>query len=99
VINDTVVSFNLSLSSRLPAKSLQNVVVELNLGEGASGIKCITSREAGGPRRGMDAPVSSAASWAFDSRKKVRSFRILMIIYLIYIPGLEVGNCRGVALE
>jgi hypothetical protein len=74
-----LVSFNLSLTSRLPTRSLHNVVVELNLGEGASGIKCVSSREAGGMRRGMDVPGSSGASWAFDSRKKVR--------YLSYLLG------------
>lgn len=77
VANHSVASFTVSLTSRLPAKSLQNVVVELNLGEGASGIKCITSKDAGNMRRGMDVPGSSGASWSFDSRKKVRSFLVI----------------------
>lgn len=71
-------SFNIMLSSRLPSKPLQNVVMELNLGEGASGIKCIPSRGTGGVGRGgigmdMGVPSGSGASWSFDNKKKVRS--------------------------
>jgi len=71
-----VASFNLTLTSRLSTKPLQNVVVELNLGEGASGIKCVASRGTGGLGRGgvsMNKGVvgNSGASWAFDARQKV----------------------------
>ena len=82
------VSFNLSLTSRLPGRALQNVVVELNLGEGATGIKCITSRETG-MRRGMDVPGSSGASWAFDSRKKVCLRHCWLIPLLLFSKDLK----------
>jgi AP-3 complex subunit mu len=70
-------SFDITLTSRLNARNLENIVVQLNLGEGASGIKCIAARGTGGLGRGgvnaLDSGIggSSGASWAFDSRKRV----------------------------
>lgn len=70
-------SFNVTFSSRLTTRPIENVVVELSLGEGAHAIKCVASRESGGLGRGLSSletgmSASSTASWAFDSRKKVR---------------------------
>ena len=72
-----VASFDITLTSRLTTRPLENLVVEMNLGEGASGIKCVAARGTGGLGRGgvgMDMGGSGGASWAFDSRKKVSSF-------------------------
>lgn len=75
--NLLLASFDITLTSRLSARSLENLVIELNLGEGASAIKCIASRATGGlGRGGVNSPDmgggSSGASWAFDSKKRVR---------------------------
>ena len=71
-----IASFNLTFSSRLSTRPIENVLIELNLGEGAHAIKCTASRESGGLGRGLSSletgmSASSTASWAFDSRKKV----------------------------
>lgn len=71
-------SFDLTFTSRLNGRNLENIVVEFNLGGGASGIKCIAARGTGGLGRGgvnaMDAGLggNNGASWAFDSRRRVR---------------------------
>lgn len=80
-IEDTTASFNLTFSSRLTTRPIENVCVELNLGEGAHAIKCVASRESGGLGRGLSSletggSTSSTASWAFDSRKKVLRWEI-----------------------
>ncbi|KAF9482003.1 clathrin adaptor mu subunit [Pholiota conissans] len=75
-------SFDITLTSRLNGRNLENVVVEFNLGEGASAIKCIAARGTGGLGRGgvnaMDSGIggSNGASWAFDSRKRVLKWEI-----------------------
>ncbi|KAJ2930180.1 hypothetical protein H1R20_g6863, partial [Candolleomyces eurysporus] len=75
-IEDATASFNLTFSSRLATRPIEQVVIELNLGEEAHAIKCVASRESGGLGRGLSSletgmSASSSASWAFDSRKKV----------------------------
>ena len=73
----------MTLTSRLSTRPLENVVVELNLGNGASGIKCIAARGTGGLGHGgvgaYDTGIggNSGASWAFDSRKRVSLFQII----------------------
>jgi len=75
-------SFDITFASRLNARSLENVVVEFNLGDGASGIKCVAARGTGGLGRGgvsaMDMGLggNSGASWAFDSRRRVLKWEI-----------------------
>ena len=67
-------SFDVILTSRLTTRPLDNVVVELNLGEGASAIKCIAARGAGGLGRGGVGPMdmgTGGSSWAFDIKKRV----------------------------
>lgn len=81
VLHSHAASFSITFSSRLTTRPIENVVVELNLGEGAHAIKCIASRESGGLGRGLSSletgmSASSTASWAFDSRKKVRFLRV-----------------------
>ncbi|KAF9535037.1 Mu homology domain-containing protein [Crepidotus variabilis] len=61
-LQDYSASFNIIFTSRLTAKSIENVLIEMNLGEGASGIKCVASR--------------GTASWAFDSQKRVLKWEI-----------------------
>ncbi|KAF9569449.1 clathrin adaptor, mu subunit [Agrocybe pediades] len=81
-IEDNTASFDVTLTSRLNARSLENVVVELSLGEGATAIKCIASRGTGGLGRGgigsmdMGIGASNGAAWAFDSRKRVLKWEI-----------------------
>ncbi|KAF8974705.1 Mu homology domain-containing protein [Flammula alnicola] len=75
-------SFDITLTSRLNARNLENIVIELNLGEAASGIKCIAARGTGGLGRGgvnaMDIGIggNTGASWAFDSKKRVLRWEI-----------------------
>ena len=65
------------MTSRLTTRDLENVVVELNLGEEASAIKCTAARGTGGLGRGGVGPMdvgiggSSGASWTFDIKKRV----------------------------
>jgi len=80
-LQDYNASFDITLTSRHTTRPLENVVIELNLGEGASSIKCVASRGTGGLGRGgvgmdMGAGGNSGASWAFDSRKKVLKWEI-----------------------
>jgi len=75
-------SFDVTLSSRLNARNLENIVVELDLGEGAAGIKCIAAKGTGGLGRGgvnaldMGSGGNTGASWAFDSKKRVLRWEI-----------------------
>jgi len=73
-------SFDITLTSRLTTRVLENVVVQLNLGEGASSIKCTAARGTGGLGRGgaMDVGIggSSGASWTFDIKKRVLKWEI-----------------------
>jgi AP-3 complex subunit mu len=76
-LNAYVGSFDVTMTSRLSARNLENIVVELDLGEGAAGIKCIAARGTGGLGRGgvnaldMGSGGNTGASWAFDSKKRV----------------------------
>ncbi|PPQ77453.1 hypothetical protein CVT24_009913 [Panaeolus cyanescens] len=62
-------SIDISFTSRLTTRPIENVVIELNLGQGASGIKCVAGRGTGGLGRGgigMDMPAGSsigASTW------------------------------------
>ncbi|KAJ3524048.1 hypothetical protein NMY22_g11176 [Coprinellus aureogranulatus] len=83
----------ITFSSRLTTRPIEGVVVELNLGEGAHAIKCVASRESGGLGRGLSSletgmSAPSTASWAFDSRKKVRS--LLSAGFWVVVPALPV---------
>jgi AP-3 complex subunit mu len=69
-------TFDITLTSRLTTRAMENVVAELYLGEGAGGIKCIVGRGSGGFGRGLSSlesgtSVSIGASWAFDGKKRV----------------------------
>ncbi|EFI27737.1 mu-adaptin 3 [Coprinopsis cinerea okayama7 len=73
-------TFEISFTSRLTTRvnenvSLENISVELNLGEGVHGIKCVASRESGGLGRGLSVETSTA-SWSFDQKKKVLRWEI-----------------------
>lgn len=80
---DTSASFDITLTSRLNGRPLENIVVELNLGEGASGIKCVAARGTGGLGRGgvgaHDMGMNNnGASWSFDARKKVGQLQFIL---------------------
>ncbi|KAF7301598.1 MHD domain-containing protein [Mycena indigotica] len=68
---ESSVSFEFKLTSRMPSHTLDNVVVEMFLGDGATGVKGSTSRGDGGNAglRGSDGSNSVTGSWTFDSRK------------------------------
>jgi len=88
-------SFDITITSRLTTRLLENVVVELNLGEGASAIKCVAARGTGGLGRGGVGPMdmgiggSSGASWTFDIKKRVLKWEIPGI------PQSSNWNLRG----
>ncbi|KAH7930265.1 clathrin adaptor, mu subunit [Leucogyrophana mollusca] len=63
---------HLTLSSRLSTKELDNVEVELYLGDDASGAQCTTS-SAG---TGVGSVGGAEGSWSFDSRKKALRWEI-----------------------
>ncbi|KAF8665587.1 hypothetical protein AX16_000044 [Volvariella volvacea WC 439] len=80
-------SFNITLSSRLTTRSIENMRVEFHLGEGASGVKCVASRGAGGGgfssglgSLDLSAPSNSAGtSWMYDTKKLVLRWEILNV--------------------
>jgi len=88
-------SFDVTLTSRLTTRLLEDVVVEFNLGEGASAIKCVAARGTGGLGRGgvgsMDVGLggSSGASWTFDIKKRVLKWEIPSV------PPSSNWNLRG----
>jgi AP-3 complex subunit mu len=93
-LQDYNASFDITLTSRLSARSLENLVIELNLGEGASAIKCIASRGTGGLGHGGVNTLdmgggNSGASWAFDSKKRILKWGISSA------PPLSSWNLRG----
>ncbi|KAG6830632.1 hypothetical protein H0H92_015724 [Tricholoma furcatifolium] len=69
-LEDNGGSFNLTLTSRLTTRDIENLVAELHLGEGAGGIKCVTARGGAADRYGRGVE-GLGTSWAFDSSKKV----------------------------
>ncbi|TFK29335.1 clathrin adaptor, mu subunit [Coprinopsis marcescibilis] len=74
-------TFTISFTSRLTSRPIEKVSVELSLGDGAHGIKCVASRESGGLGRGFSSletgsSTSPSASWTFDSKKKVLRWEI-----------------------
>jgi AP-3 complex subunit mu len=71
-------AFDVTLTSRLTTRPIENFVAEMHLGEGAGGMKCIVTQGSGAGRFGRGAsgldsgPVGVVgASWSFDSNKKV----------------------------
>ncbi|KAJ3503398.1 hypothetical protein NLJ89_g8452 [Agrocybe chaxingu] len=94
-VEDNSASFDITLTSRLTTRPLENLVIDFNLGEEASGIKCIAARGTGGLGRGgtngldMGHGGNSGASWAFDSRKKILRWEIHNV------PSSSSWNLRG----
>ncbi|KAJ7067944.1 Mu homology domain-containing protein [Mycena amicta] len=85
------VSFEFKLTSRMPSHALDNVVVEMYLGDGATGVKCSTSRGDGGSSswRGPDGSNLATGSWTFDSRKMAVRWEIPQA------PPSSVWSLRG----
>ncbi|KAK2466394.1 hypothetical protein APHAL10511_002036 [Amanita phalloides] len=74
-------TFDITLTSRLTTRAIENLFATLYLGEGAGGIKCIAGRGSGGFGRGLSslesgASVAIGASWAFDAKKRVLRWEI-----------------------
>ncbi|EKM80247.1 hypothetical protein AGABI1DRAFT_57829 [Agaricus bisporus var. burnettii JB137-S8] len=84
---------DITFTPRLTSKSLENVVIEMNLGEGAGGIKCVTSRGSGiGRHMGTTNPgifSNMGTSWAFDAKNNVLRWEILNA------PPSSTWNLRG----
>ncbi|KAF8076018.1 Mu homology domain-containing protein [Lyophyllum atratum] len=74
-LEDNGGAFNITLTSRLTTRDIEHLVAEINLGEGAGGIKCVAARGGAADRygRGME---GVGASWAFDSNKKILRWEI-----------------------
>ncbi|KAJ3842326.1 hypothetical protein F5878DRAFT_403883 [Lentinula raphanica] len=47
-LEDSGVSFDITITSRYSTHALENVVAEIHLGQGAGGIRCSISRGSGG---------------------------------------------------
>ncbi|KAF9008839.1 Mu homology domain-containing protein [Cyathus striatus] len=80
-IEEREASFNITLTSKLTTKPIDNFVAEIFLGEGATGIKCISSKGRGGFGSHLNTTESglltnAGASWTFDSRKKILRWEI-----------------------
>ncbi|KAG6899382.1 hypothetical protein C0993_010681 [Termitomyces sp. T159_Od127] len=71
-------NFDLTLTSRLSTRDVENLVAELRLGEGAGGIKCVTARGGAADRYGRGVE-GVGASWAFDSNKKILRWEIPLV--------------------
>lgn len=61
---------DLTLTSRLASRAMENLSAELYLGEEATGASCMTSSGQWGGGGAKSLP--SDVSWRFDSKKKVR---------------------------
>ncbi|PFH52562.1 hypothetical protein AMATHDRAFT_139622 [Amanita thiersii Skay4041] len=77
-LEDNGGSFEITLTSRLTTRAIENFMAEINLGVGASGLKCIASRGSGGFGSGFESgsTASIGASWAFDVKKQILRWEI-----------------------
>ncbi|KAJ7087249.1 Mu homology domain-containing protein [Mycena belliarum] len=87
-------TFEFKLTSRMPSQTIEALVAEMYLGEGAGGVKCVASRGDGGlssGRRGTPETGSSSTtgSWTFDQRKMVVRWEIPVV------PPSSVWSLRG----
>jgi AP-3 complex subunit mu len=64
-------SLDITLSSRVSSHSFDNLVAEVYLGEGVSGVRCTTGRGGGLG----NAQVGNSSLWTWDSRRKVGCFQ------------------------
>ncbi|KAF9452005.1 clathrin adaptor, mu subunit [Macrolepiota fuliginosa MF-IS2] len=92
-LEDTGAHFDITLTSRLSTRSLENVVIQMNVGEGVGGVKCVAARGSGISRHmsAAETGMSSAmgASWAFDTKNKVLRWEIANA------PPSSTWNLRG----
>ncbi|KAJ7499346.1 Mu homology domain-containing protein [Mycena latifolia] len=88
-------TFEFKLTSRMPSQSMEALVAEMYIGEGAGGVKCVASRGDGGlsgGRRGLPETGSSASasgSWTFDTKKMVVRWEVPVV------PPSSVWSLRG----
>ena len=60
-------TFDITLTSRLTTRAIQNLVAKMYLGEGSGGIKCMARRGGTADRYGRNVDSNSiGASWAFS---------------------------------
>ncbi|KAK7061349.1 MHD domain-containing protein [Favolaschia claudopus] len=74
-LTDSGGTFEFKLTSRMPSQTMEALVAEMYLGEGAGGVKCVASRGDGGGNLGrrahdtMSTGGSATGSWTFDAKK------------------------------
>ena len=74
-------TFDITLTSRLTTRAIQNLVAKMYLGEGSGGIKCMARRGGAADRYGRNIDSNSiGASWAFDPNKKARPTRVTTLL-------------------
>ncbi|KAJ3892563.1 Mu homology domain-containing protein [Lentinula edodes] len=86
-LEDSGGSFDVTLTSRYSTHALENIVVDIHLGQGAGGIRCNVSRgsggggfiNAGGSRNLDTSGASSGASWSFDAQRTVLRWEIPIV--------------------
>jgi AP-3 complex subunit mu len=77
-INEFGGALDLTLTSRLSSRVIENLSAELYLGEEATGASCMTSggQWSGGHGGGGTPSLTGGVSWGFDSKKKVLRWEI-----------------------
>ncbi|KAF7331763.1 MHD domain-containing protein [Mycena kentingensis (nom. inval.)] len=86
-VTDAGVSFDLKLTSRMPSQTMESLSVEMYLGDGATGVKCLTSR--GDGASGGSGVGSLTGSWTLDTKKMVVRWEIPQV------PPSSVWSIRG----
>lgn len=70
--------FDITFTSRLTTHALENIMIEMNVGQGVGGIRCVAARGSGIGRSEGTTDVgihnNMGTSWAFDTNKKVDVF-------------------------
>lgn len=94
--DESLASFDITLTSRLTSRTIDNLVAEYHLGEGATGIKCVVSQgtvsnfgRSIGALSAAGITNTSAASWVFDAKKQVLRWEIPSF------PGGSSWNIQG----
>ncbi|KAF9268294.1 clathrin adaptor mu subunit [Marasmius fiardii PR-910] len=78
-------TFHITFQSRISTHTFDKVLIQMNLGQGASGVKCVVSRGSGGRSGGFGNVAAGGvgeamASWAFDSRKGTLKWEIRSVL-------------------
>lgn len=78
-LEDSGAQFDITFTSRL-THALENIAIEMNVGQGVRGIKCVAARGSGIGRNvgatDMGIHNNTGTSWAFNTNKKVLKWEI-----------------------